>query len=365
MSDYWRQQQLDQQFAENQRRQMESARMAQERIRQAQEATNNVLWWQRFYQFFDQQRDELQRQQREWVRESLRQMLDERHQMRRMAGHRGGPGHGPRAAEAQTSAVHSKAGENIGADQRLAEYVRAFHATFAETPAIRELWKECTEDARSFADARRKFWKEVNEGDSKEADYIREMLRQAGYRLQDGSGAPMLDMPGYLVGPDGAGVRAADLRLSIDHVDPQSKAKEKALDPANLRFMSQRDNSTRRHNTLYDLDYIGVHHIQDIAQAVNNRLERAREQGEIRQWWQRFYQFFDQQRDEMQRNRVKWLEDSFRPTQGVVSPDDAYSQRRIQEIAEMIKEQLLQAHEQGQLQQWWHNFYRTFDQERN
>lgn len=47
------------------RRQAEFARESTERIQRQNEVREMYLWWKRFYQFFDQQRDELQRRQQE------------------------------------------------------------------------------------------------------------------------------------------------------------------------------------------------------------------------------------------------------------------------------------------------------------
>jgi hypothetical protein len=141
------------------------------------------------------------------------------------------------------------------AERQLAEYVRAFHGRFADHPALGELWDRARQDAASFDQARRRFWGEVNQGDSAAAEFVRSMLKAAGYQLQAGSNAPLLSMPEYASNPRTEGLRRADLLLSIDHANPMTNPVERtrlslaeALDPENLRFMSGRDNSMRRNH---------------------------------------------------------------------------------------------------------------------
>ena len=141
------------------------------------------------------------------------------------------------------------------AERQLAEYANAFHARLDDHPALRELWDRARQDATSFDQARRRFWGEVNQGDSVAAEFVRSMLKAAGYELQAGSNAPLLSMPEYASNLRTEGLRRADLLLSIDHANPMTNpvdgrrlSLEEALNPANLRFMSGRDNSIRRNH---------------------------------------------------------------------------------------------------------------------
>jgi hypothetical protein len=138
------------------------------------------------------------------------------------------------------------------AERQLAEYASAFHGRFADHPALRELWDRARQDTTSFDQARRRFWSEVNQGASVAAEFVRSMLKAAGYQLQAGSNAPLLSMPEYASNLGTEGLRRSDLLLSIDHANPMTNPVKRgrlslaeALDPANLRFMSGRDNSMR------------------------------------------------------------------------------------------------------------------------
>ena len=82
----------------------------------------------------------------------------------------------------------------------------------------------------------------VNTRDSSEAAYVRELLDLAGFELQGGSRAPLLRLE---TGAINSYRDRADRLLTIDHAVPQSKAPGMATDPANLRFMTGRDNSFR------------------------------------------------------------------------------------------------------------------------
>jgi RHS repeat-associated protein len=123
---------------------------------------------------------------------------------------------------------------------------RAFAGNFDQTEALRTLWNEAARGKPStregFAQAREAFWRSVNTGTGENAATVRGILREAGYELQGGSNAPLRSMTGW----DPRDTREiADRRLSIDHADPQSVSSGTILNPSNLRFMTQRDNSTR------------------------------------------------------------------------------------------------------------------------
>lgn len=247
MSDIRRQQQLDQNYQDNLRHQRENTQMILEQMRRSQEGKDLQIWWQRFYQFFDQQRDELHRQQREWTRESVRQLTGQRHQMRHSSEHTVADG---RAADAQFGRrPEPTRSHQEFSNPRLSEYVHAFHGRFSETPYIRELWEQCaraSETAQNqYTETRRKFWRGVNDGESPNALFIQEMLKAAGYELLGGSRAPVLRIPDS----DATGVSRLHFRLSIDHVDPQSQSREKAVAADNLRFMAHWDNAVRRDDT--------------------------------------------------------------------------------------------------------------------
>jgi hypothetical protein len=125
------------------------------------------------------------------------------------------------------------------------EAARAFQQPFASTPALGALWNEAATGSESFERARERFWKAVNHGTTDSAKVVRALVLEAGYRLRGGSAAPVLAL-----GPDEEPVSGRDRSerlLTIDHLDPQSRARDQLVDVANLRFMTGMDNSRRGH----------------------------------------------------------------------------------------------------------------------
>jgi hypothetical protein len=122
----------------------------------------------------------------------------------------------------------------------------AFSGRFSDTPGIEHLWDRAAKDQSSFAEARKEFWRLVNNDDAPDAEAVRELLHSAGYETHTGTtNAPTMQLESYeAVRPEDTNRVRADLTLSIDHVDAQSRGGEK-LKAENLRFMSVRDNSTR------------------------------------------------------------------------------------------------------------------------
>jgi hypothetical protein len=201
------------------------------------EAKEQGLWWQRFYKQMDDQALQAQERAREWTQEFLRRQAQHRLEQ---SGSAYEPTWEPPSRHSGVDAA------------QLAEYVNAFHGRFADHPALHELWREASQGAGSFGEARARFWQEVNQGDSTAADFVKAMLKEAGYEPQTGSNAPLLSMPEFVTSQASEGRRHADLLLSIDHADPmtnpgtnQRLALAEALDPGNLRFMPGRDNSSR------------------------------------------------------------------------------------------------------------------------
>jgi hypothetical protein len=130
---------------------------------------------------------------------------------------------------------------------------RAFASPFSETPALKTTWERAAvglpNNPEGFRRARRRFWRAVNSGASPEAKEVGNIVREAGYELQDGTNAPLLTLRGPVT----------DRRLSIDHMTPKSCSEELILRSANLRFMSQRDNSSRgdrysKYDLLFGID---------------------------------------------------------------------------------------------------------------
>jgi hypothetical protein len=123
---------------------------------------------------------------------------------------------------------------------------RALASRFSETPALKSLWEQASRDLPNtkvgFATARSNFWEVVNNGTSRDAQTVRNILREAGYQLQGGSLAPMNQMEGW---DNRTSREVTDRRLTIDHAGSQGATPDRTLDPENLRFMSQRDNSFR------------------------------------------------------------------------------------------------------------------------
>jgi hypothetical protein len=135
-------------------------------------------------------------------------------------------------------------------DGELREYVVAYHGRFHEYQPLAELWERAAAGKEDYSDpfdsARRSFWDLVNSDQSEEASTVRRMLEAAGFELRGGDRAPMLKMEEFEVQRE-ADVhrRQHTLTLSIDHLDPQSKARERTLDTENLRFMLLDDNALR------------------------------------------------------------------------------------------------------------------------
>jgi len=129
-------------------------------------------------------------------------------------------------------------------DGRVAQ--KAFASPFFETPTFRSLWEQSArglpDTTAGFAKARSNFWKSVNAGTTAEAREAGNILRQAGYQLQSVDRAPLLNMRTF----DPRATRElSDLRLTIDHIRPQSLNPQGVLDSRNVRFMSARDNAFR------------------------------------------------------------------------------------------------------------------------
>jgi hypothetical protein len=130
--------------------------------------------------------------------------------------------------------------------QEVARYAKAYFGRFSETPELARLWERAAE-GRGYDAARRVFWRLVNNDRGSDAQFVRNMLDAAGFELQGGTRAPMLRMRI----PDAApGLEAADRRLSIDHIDPQSTHPGSATNPDNLHFELQRENSFRGTSTI-------------------------------------------------------------------------------------------------------------------
>jgi RHS repeat-associated protein len=123
---------------------------------------------------------------------------------------------------------------------------RAFANTFSQTPALDALWRRAAmgkaNSPEGFDKARERFWEVVNSSSDPDAVVVRAILKEAGYELQGGKLAPLLKLQ---TGDPKSSREQSDLRLSIDHADPKSVNPSRTLDPAFLRFMSQRDNSFR------------------------------------------------------------------------------------------------------------------------
>jgi hypothetical protein len=131
---------------------------------------------------------------------------------------------------------------------------------FAKTPALEAAWNDAKAgkepNAEGFAASREAFWRSINARETPQADAVATMLDAAGYRLGEGAKAPTLkqswsaltqeavdriaqrdpDVAQRLrasedrVGDRFETLQAADRRLSIDHLDPQSKSKALTLE---------------------------------------------------------------------------------------------------------------------------------------
>jgi hypothetical protein len=118
----------------------------------------------------------------------------------------------------------------------------AFASLFSETPSLAAVWKRACGDKRSpsrsgFNAARKRFWEIVVDhsiGDS-DVQLVRRLIRNAGFRFEVGSSAPVLAL----------NVPLRQRRLSIDHAASAGRS-GRWLDPANLRFMMENDNVERR-----------------------------------------------------------------------------------------------------------------------
>ena len=143
--------------------------------------------------------------------------------------------------------VVCQANERIVAEQRgsanlLEDQLRAFQSRFSESPELDALWLQASQDTVTFEKTRAKFWELVNHDSSTEAGYVRNLLEAAGFELDTGTRAPMLDM----AWDDRRETRMdAARRLSIDHAIPQSRDQALSMEASNLRFMLQDDNSRR------------------------------------------------------------------------------------------------------------------------
>jgi hypothetical protein len=164
------------------------------------------------------------------------------------------------AAQVEQQALDHALGEaaNDGhVDVREAQ--RAWAGNFDQNDHLRELWHEAVgehPDTTSFKAVRERFWDLVNNDHGAHAQAVREMVHLAGYDTHpDTKNAPTWSLEAYEpVHADDQGRAKTDMTLSIDHADPQSKDGAK-LEAENLRFMSQRENSTRgAHYTADDRD---------------------------------------------------------------------------------------------------------------
>lgn len=156
-------------------------------------------------------------------------------------------------ADLRSLATAEETAGSVSATTRAA--AKAYQSRFSETPALKALWQQAAQGLPSttegFAQARSRFWRLVNEGTSADAKAVREILKEMKFELQEGTNAPMLKLEGW--DPE-SGMKTwdprqtreiTDRRLTIDHADAQSSGSGANLDPSNLRFMTQRDNSFR------------------------------------------------------------------------------------------------------------------------
>jgi RHS repeat-associated protein len=148
----------------------------------------------------------------------------------------------------------------------------AFQGTFAENRQLFSLWKRAAKNAGTWDEAREAFWALVRTDKSNEAKFVREMLDDAGFVFRKGSAdgtAPVLSehigkfseararawagkdsfrneiVDRLIAFRESGTVPASDFSdrvLSIDHVIARENGGP-LLDPVNLRFMIQRDNS--------------------------------------------------------------------------------------------------------------------------
>ena len=163
------------------------------------------------------------------------------------------------------------------------EAIRAYHAPFSSTGCLSRLWREVSAGRaptwQGFQNATRAFYRRINAGKGADAQEAGKILQAAGYQLGTGDRAPVLEInipkleaarlasfadPGVRARLAESRARAADrpggtdnllhtyIRLNIDHLEPLSPrqgepptSNPKALDPANLRFMTSWDNSVR------------------------------------------------------------------------------------------------------------------------
>ena len=147
-----------------------------------------------------------------------------------------------------------------------------YSSTFAQSPALKELWLRASSGATDWDAARNSFWRLVRTDSGKAAESVRQMLGDAGFVFRAGSDtttAPVLaahipafseDQARQWAGSDSdraaivdrlMDARAAgsvpkndfsDRVLSIDHVKARANGGS-TFDPANLRFELLRDNS--------------------------------------------------------------------------------------------------------------------------
>jgi len=119
---------------------------------------------------------------------------------------------------------------------------KAYMSRFSQTPELERIWNEAAQNLEptpgGFAKSRENFWDIVNNSDSEDAQYVRQVLESAGFEIQEGkSTAAMLRIV--------HGTKETDMRLTIDHILPKKLHPDLTLDPKNLVFMIQRDNSTK------------------------------------------------------------------------------------------------------------------------
>lgn len=151
---------------------------------------------------------------------------------------------------------------------------KAYNGRFSETPELNTLWMKAAENKNDFNKSRNDFWKSVNHDNSHESQAVREILKNAGYKIREGNLAPILEIQKADKESLQASLekltnekkdvmkRAIEnlstdikdrkekrerqyLTLSIDHASPQSIEKNRSTDPSNLRFMLTWDNSVR------------------------------------------------------------------------------------------------------------------------
>lgn len=302
-------------YTEQLLRSQEAQRQATEWARRAREAVDMQIYWQQFYRYFDQQREQLLDQTRAINEALARQQQDSAFS----------PDPAP---QMMTPAMEA---------EQPREYAQVFQKPFSESPAIQAVWEAAKlsrnpNAVSSFETVRNRFWQAVNAAETPEAQHVQKMLVAAGYQIRDGTLAPILAMPEYGITADNMGQRRADLVLSIDHADPRKLppgvevpgrgrelSPKEALDSEFLRFMPVRDNSSRGNR--YDPEdkpFTGEfpkgrsHRREWMTKAALQMLERAQDAKDNWLYWQLFFKFFDTARDALLDREKSFLEEDMR-----------------------------------------------------